>query len=89
MKNHRFTIDQIVRIVGESYTPGSSVLIAARKYGVSDVTIYKWRKKYGGLEISEAARFKAVEAENWRLKRLLAEKELELQVLQDILKKKS
>jgi len=89
MKKHRFSVDQIVRIVGESYTPGSSVLIVARKYGVCDVTIYKWRKKYGSLEVSEAARLQVMEAENARLKRLLAEKELEIQVLEDILKKKS
>ena len=83
----RFTIDQIIKILAEAETPGNSLATTARKYGISEQTIHRWRQKYRGFSASEAKRLKALEAENARLKRLLAEKELEIQALTEILKK--
>jgi len=81
------SIDQIIRILAEAEAPGNSVATIARKYGISEQTIYRWRQKYRGFSASEAKRLKALEAENACLKRLLAEKELEIQALTEILKK--
>ena len=83
----KFTIDQIIRILAEADSPGNSVAAIARKYGISEQTIYRWRKKYRGFSSSEAKRLKALEEENARLKRLLAEKELEIQSLTQVIKK--
>ena len=81
----KFTIDQIIKILAEADTPGNSVAATARKYGLSEQTIYRWRKKYRGFSASEAKRLKALEEENARLKRLLAEKELEIQALTQVI----
>ena len=83
----KFTIDQIIKILAEADTPGNSVAATARKYGLSEQTIYRWRKKYRGFSAGEAKRLKALEEENVRLKRLLAEKELEIQALTQVIKK--
>ena len=61
--------------------------VVARRYGVSEQTIYRWRRQYRGVSVSEAKRLKALEEENARLKRLLAEKELEIQALSEVIKK--
>lgn len=87
MKKNRFSIDQIIRILAEAETPGNSVAFVARKYGIVEQTIYRWRQKYKGFSASEAKRLKALEEENARLKRLLAEKELEIQTLTELIKK--
>ena len=76
MRPNKFSIDQIIKIIAEAELPGSSVSSVARKYGVNPNTIYRWRQKYKGMSASEAKRLKALEEENSRLKRLLAEKEL-------------
>jgi len=77
----RYPIDKIIQILGEGRLPGSSVASVCRKYGITQATYYRWKKKYGGMGADEARRLKVLEEENMRLKRLLAEKELELQVL--------
>ena len=87
MKKTRFSIDQIIRILAEAETPGNSVASVARKYGIVEQTIYPWRQKYKGFSASEVKRLKALEEENARLKRLLAEKELEIQTLTELIKK--
>lgn len=87
MKSNRFTVDQIIRILAEAELPSSSIASTARKYGISENTIYRWRQKYKGLSSSEAKRLKLLEEENSRLKRILAEKELEIQALSEIIKK--
>ena len=70
----KFTIDQIIKIIAEAETPGNSVAATARKYGVSEQTIYRWRKKYRGFSASEAKRLKALEEENARLNASLPKK---------------
>jgi putative transposase len=87
MRKTKFTVDQIIRILAESELPNNSISSVARKYGISQNTLYRWRQKYKGLSSSEAKRLKALEEENIRLKRLLAEKELEIQALTEIVKK--
>ena len=87
MRTKKFSMDQIIRILAEAELPGHTVAGTARKYGVSENTLYRWRRKYRGLKASEARRLEVLEEENARLKRLLAEKELELQALAEIIKK--
>ena len=75
MKRSRFTEEQIIGLLKE-HQAGLSATELCRKHGISDATFYTWRKKYGGLEVSEAKRLKALEAENAKLKKLLAESTL-------------
>ena len=73
----------------KEHQAGATVADLCRKYGVSDATFYKWRSKYGGMEVSEAKRLKALEDENARLKKLLAESMLDVSTLKDLLAKNS
>jgi putative transposase len=88
MKRSRFTQDQVIGLLKE-HQAGATVADLCRKYGVSDATFYKWRSKYGGMEVSEAKRLKALEDENARLKKLLAESMLDVSTLKDLLAKNS
>lgn len=80
MKKKRFSEEQIIGILREAQA-GVPVKELCRKYGFSDATFYNWRAKYGGMEISEAKRLKSLEAENARLKKLLAESMLDNEAL--------
>lgn len=86
MKRSRFSEEQIIGILKE-HAAGRSATELCRKHGISDATFYTWRKKYGGLEVSEARRLKALEAENARLKKLLAESMLDVSTLREMLGK--
>lgn len=88
MKRSRFTQDQIIGILKE-HQAGASAADLCRKHGVSDATFYTWRSKYGGMEVSEARRLKALEEENAKLKRLLAESVMDVSTLKDLLAKNS
>lgn len=86
MKRSRFTEEQIIGILKE-HQAGLSAPELCRKHGISDATFYTWRKKYGGLEVSEAKRLKALEDENAKLKKLLAESMLDVSTLREMLAK--
>ena len=87
MKRSRFTEEQIIGILKE-HEAGISVADLCRKHGVSDASIYKWKAKFGGMDVSEAKRLRTVEDENTKLKRLLAEAMLDNTALKDLLGKK-
>lgn len=83
----RFTEEQIISILKEAEA-GAKVAELCRKYGISDATYYNWKAKFGGMTVSDAQRLKALEAENARLKRLLAESMLDNAALKDVLGRK-
>lgn len=87
MKRSRFTEEQIIGILKEQEA-GAATAEVCRRHGISSATFYKWKAKYGGLEVSEARRLKALEDENARLKKLLAESMLNEAALRDLLGKK-
>ncbi|MBB5374556.1 putative transposase [Acidocella aromatica] len=88
MKKARFMQDQIIGILKE-HQAGATAADLCRKHGISDATFYTWRSKYGGMEVSEARRLKALEEENAKLKRLLAESLMDVSTLKDLLAKNS
>ncbi len=83
MKRSRFSEEQIIGILKEHQT-GATAAELCRKHGVSDATFYKWRSKYGGMEVSDARELKALEAENARLKKLLAEQMMDVSTLKEM-----
>lgn len=87
MKRSRFTEEQIIGMLKEQEA-GAKTADVCRKHGVSEATFYKWKAKYGGMDVSEARRLKALEDENARLKKLLAEAMLDNAVLKEISSKK-
>ena len=87
MKESRFTESQIVFALKQSET-GVKVEEVCRKMGISEATFYNWKKKFGGLGITELRRLRQLEEENSQLKKLVADLSLDKQILQDVLKKK-
>lgn len=88
MKKSRFTTEQIIAILQE-HAAGATPADLMRRYSVSRQTFYAWKKRYGNLQVSDARRLKAQEDENARLKRLVADQALNLQILKDVLGKGS
>ena len=88
MSRKIFTPEQIIRKLREAeilIAEGMPTNQAARQIGVTEQTYYRWRKEYGGMQVDQAKRLKAIEKENIRLKRLVAEKELDIQILKEAL----
>ncbi len=88
MSRKRYTPEQIIRMLREAEVligQGMTAAEAARQIGVVEQTYYRWRKEYGGMHVSQARRLKALEKENLLLKRLVAEKELDIQILKEAL----
>lgn len=86
MRKSRFTQEQIIAILQEQ-AAGAKTADVIRRHGISRETFYNWRKKYGGLKVDDAKRLKALEEENRRLKRVVADQALNIQVLKDVLGK--
>jgi len=87
MKRKRFTEEQIIKILKEAEA-GVAVKDLCRKHGMSDASFYTWRARYGGLEVSEAKRLKALEDENRRLKGIVADQALDIAMLKAVSAKK-
>ena len=87
MKRKRFTEEQIIEVLRE-HEAGAKTEDLARKHGVSEATLYNWKAKYGGMDVSDAKRLKALEEENTKLKKLLAEQMLDAAALRELFSKK-
>ncbi|AXE63595.1 transposase [Hyphomonas sp. CACIAM 19H1] len=86
MRKSKFTEEQIIAILAEQER-GMATEEVCRRHGVSAATFYKWKSKYGGMDVSDARKLKTLEAENARLKKLLADSMLDVSILKDLLGK--
>jgi len=88
MKPHQHTPEQIIKILDQAAKGEQTVAAVCREHGIAENTFYRWRKVYGGMSVNEVQRLKELEKENSRLKRLLAERMLENDLLKELLEKK-
>jgi putative transposase len=88
MKRKQFSQEQIISILHQAERGEKSITELCREVGIADVTFYRWRQQYGGMNVADAQRLKELEKENARLKRLLAERDLAIDALQEYLAKK-
>ena len=89
MKTNQHTAEQIIKIIELAERGDQSVAAVCREHGIAENTFYRWRKTYAGMSVNEAQRLKELEKENSRLKRLLAERVLEIDLLKEVLGKKA
>jgi putative transposase len=89
MKTNQHTAEQIVKILKQAERGEQSVGAVCREHGIAEATFYRWRRAYGGMAVNEAQRLKELEKENTRLKRLLAERMLEVDAMKELLAKKA
>ena len=87
MKARQFSDEQIVALLQEAEKGEKAVTALCREHGITETTFYRWRRQFGGLPVKEVARLRELERENARLKRLLAERDLEVDVLKEALRK--
>jgi putative transposase len=87
MKKSKFSPAQIVKILGQ-YDSGKTAVEVCREHGISQATLYNWKKRYGGMEASDLKRLKALEEENTKLKRMYAELALDHEMAKEIIAKK-
>lgn len=88
MKTTSHTPEQIIKMIAQAEKGEQSIAAICREHGIAENTFYRWRKAYGGMAVNEVHRLKALEKENNRLKRLLAERVLEIDLLKEFLQKK-
>ncbi len=88
MKSSQFSTEQIIKILDQAEREEQSISALCRAHGIAETTFYRWRKQFGGMAVHEAQRLRELEKENARLKRLLAERELEVDALKELLAKK-
>lgn len=88
MKQNHFNDEQIVKILQQAERGEQSITALCKQHGIAENTFYRWRQKYGGLTVPDMQRLKELEKENARLKRLLAERDLEVDVMKELLAKK-
>lgn len=88
MKANQHTAEQIIKILDQAEKGEQTIGAVCREHGITETTFYRWRRAYGGMSVSEAHRLKELEKENGRLKRLLAERVLENDLLRELLGKK-
>ena len=88
MKTGHHTAEQIIKILDQAQKGEQTVGAICRQHGIAETTFYRWRSAYGGMSVPEAQRLKELEKENARLKRLLAERVLEIDLLKELIEKK-
>lgn len=87
MRKSRFTTEQIIKVL-HAWEAGAKPRELSRQHGITETTLYRWKRKYGGMQVNDARRLKALDEENRQLKRIVADQALNLQVVKDLLGKK-
>lgn len=88
MKKKRYEAEQVVRILQEAEKGGTTIGDLCRRYEVSEATYYRWRRVYGDMKMPEVRRLRELEQQNARLKRIVAERDLEIDIMKEVLAKK-